>query len=130
MRYLTLGEVLEIYNQVVQVSGGGVGIRDLAGLESALAQPRQTFGGNELYPTLAEKAAALCHSLVQNHPFLDGNKRTAHAAMEVFLLLTGHEIEASVDEQQSVMLDIASGKMDRAQFAAWVSSHIREKPPA
>jgi death-on-curing protein len=127
MRYLTLGEVLEIYGQVVHVSGGGVGIRDLAGLESALAQPRQSFGGQDLYPSLADKAAALGHSLVLNHPFVDGNKRAAHAVMEVFLILNGHEIDAPVDEQERTMLEVASGKMNRADFTAWVSSHIKEK---
>ena len=128
MRYLTLGEVLELYSQVVRASGGGVGIRDMAGLESAIAQPRQTFGGQELYPDLAKKAAALCHSLVQNHPFIDGNKRTAHAAMDVFLYLNGHEIEAPVAEQERVMLDVASGRMDRAEFTKWVSAHTRKRP--
>lgn len=76
MRYLTLREILEIYQRVMQQSGGLVGIRDLAGLESAIAQPRMTFGGKELYPTVIEKAAALGFSLIQNHPFVDGNKRT------------------------------------------------------
>jgi death on curing protein len=128
MRYLSIGEVLELYRQVMELSGGGVGIRDVAGLESALAQPRQTFGGKDLYPTIAEKAAALGHSLVQNHPFLDGNKRTAHAAMEVFLLLNGHEIVATVDDQERVMLEVASGQMERAQFADWLASHISAKP--
>jgi death-on-curing protein len=66
--------------------------------------------------------------LVQNHPFVDGNKRTAHAAMEVFLLLNGHEIVASIDEQERVMLDVATGKLDRAEFIRWVSSHISPKP--
>jgi len=128
MRYLTLGEVLELYRQIMDLTGGRVGVRDIAGLESAIAQPRQTFGGRELYPSLAEKAGALGHSLVQNHPFVDGNKRTAHAAIEVFLLLNGHEVVASIDEQERVMLDVASGKMDRAEFIRWVSSHVAPKP--
>jgi death-on-curing protein len=127
MRYLTFGEVLELYKQVMQLSGGGVGIRDMAGLESALAQPRQTFGGQDLHPSLADKAATLCHSIVQNHPFLDGNKRTAHAALEVFLLLNGYEIKALVDEQEKIMLDMASGHIDRAGFTVWVASHIRQR---
>jgi death-on-curing protein len=128
MRYLTLGEVLDLFRQIMDLTGGRVAVRDIAGLESAIAQPRQTFGGRELYPSLAEKAGALGHSLVQNHPFVDGNKRTAHAAMEVFLLLNGHEIVASIDEQERVMLDVASAKMDRAEFIRWVSSHVAPKP--
>lgn len=100
MRYLTVNEVLDIYREVMRQSGEAMGIRDLGALESAIAQPRMTFGGDELYPTIAEKAAALGFSLIQNHPFVDGNKRTGHAAMEAFLVLNGYEIEASVEEQQ------------------------------
>lgn len=74
MRYLTLGEVLGIYRRVMEQSGGMAGIRDLGALESAVAQPRMTFSGEDLYPTLVEKAAALGFSLIQNHPFADGNK--------------------------------------------------------
>lgn len=98
MRYLTLAEVLELYRQIMERSGGAVGIQNLNGLESALAQPRMTFGGRDLYPTVVEKAATLGFLLVQNHPFVDGNKRTGHAAMEVFLFLNGHEINAKVEE--------------------------------
>lgn len=100
MRYLTLHEILEIYLRVMQQSGGLVGIRDLGALESAVAQPRMTFGGAELYPTVVEKAVSLGFSLIQNHPFVDGNKRTAHAAMETFLVLNRYEIRATVDEQE------------------------------
>ena len=81
-----------------------------------------TFGDNELYPTLAEKAAALGFSLIQNHPFVDGNKRTGHAAMEIFLLLNGFEIDASVDEQEQVILQVASSQRNRSEFADWVES--------
>src|SRR5512141_740047 len=103
MRYLTVHEVLEIYSHIMQQTGGGVGVRDLGALESAIAQPRMTFDGNELYPTLIEKASALGFSLIQNHPFLDGNKRIGHAAMEIFLVLNGHQIRASVDEQVEII---------------------------
>jgi prophage maintenance system killer protein len=81
-RYLTLGEVVELRRRVLQAGGGAPGIRDLGALDSAVAQPKATFGGVDLYPTVIEKAAALCLSLVQNHPFVDGNKRVGHAAME------------------------------------------------
>lgn len=84
MRYLTLREVLDVYEEIMRRSGGESGILNLGALESAVAQPRMTFDGRELYPTMAEKAAALGFSLIQNHPFVDGNKRTAHAAMELF----------------------------------------------
>jgi death-on-curing protein len=94
MRYLTLNEVLVLYRRIIEETGGTTGIRDFNLLESALAQPRQTFGGTELYPTLVEKATALGFSLIMNHPFVDGNKRVGHAAMEVFLVLNGYEIKA------------------------------------
>jgi len=103
MRYLTVSEVLEIYSRVMHQSGGLVGIHDFGALESAVAQPRMTFGGVELYPTLVEKASAPGFSLIQNHPFIDGNKRTGHAAMETFLVLNGYHIDATVDEQVEVM---------------------------
>lgn len=84
MRYLTLNEVLELYRQVMEQSGGATGIHNLNALESAIAQPRATFGGAELYGSVVEKASALGFSLVMNHPFVDGNKRVGHAAMEIF----------------------------------------------
>lgn len=96
MRYLTLSEVVELHRRLLQLTGGAVGIRDLGALESAIAQPKAGFGGVDLYPTLVEKAAALCLALVEGHAFLDGNKRVGHAAMETFLILNGAEIDASV----------------------------------
>jgi death-on-curing protein len=92
IRYLTLEEVLELHRLALEQSGGLDGVRELGGLESAVAQPQMAFGGQELYPSLAEKAAALGFSLVCNHPFMDGNKRIGHAAMETFLVLNGWEL--------------------------------------
>jgi death-on-curing protein len=89
MRYLTLGEVVALHRSVVAATGGADGIRDLGGLESALAQPKATFGGVDLYPNIVDKASALAFSLAMNHPFVDGNKRIAHAAMSVFLAQSG-----------------------------------------
>jgi death-on-curing protein len=88
MRYLTLGEVVELHRLVLAASGGAPGIRDLGALESAVAQPRASFGGSDLHPTLIEKTGALGFALAQGHPFVDGNNRVAHAAMATFLLLT------------------------------------------
>ncbi|HEX6864886.1 MAG TPA: type II toxin-antitoxin system death-on-curing family toxin, partial [Thermoanaerobaculia bacterium] len=123
MRYLTLEEVLELHRRVIEESGGSSGLRDLNALESALAQPRMTFGGEDLYPTLVDKAAALGFSLVKGHPFVDGNKRIGHAVMETFLVLNGHEIEASVDEQEAIVLGLAAGEVGREDFLEWLSSH-------
>jgi death-on-curing protein len=126
MRYITIGEVLGIYKRVMQETGGLVGIRDLGALESAIAQPYMTFGGNELYPSLVEKAAALGFSLIQNHPFTDGNKRTGHAVMESFLGLNDYEINANTDEQVEIILSLALGKLNRNEFTEWLSKHIKK----
>jgi death-on-curing protein len=83
-----------------------------------------TFGGKDLYPSIVEKAAALGYSLIQNHPFLDGNKRTGHAAMEVFLFLNDFEIQSSVDEQETIILHVASGETDREAFTGWLRDHV------
>ncbi|MBI3923265.1 MAG: type II toxin-antitoxin system death-on-curing family toxin [Armatimonadetes bacterium] len=127
MRYLVLNEVLELYRQIMEQSGGSVGLRDLRALESALAQPRMTFDGAELYPTIVEKAAALGFSIIMNPPFVDGNKRTGHAAMETFLVLSNFEIDATVDEQESIILHVASGEMTREEFTDWLRHHVVEK---
>ncbi len=95
MRHLTLGEVVELHRRLLLASGGAAGIRDIRLLESALAQPAATFDGADLHPTLVDKAAALGFSLVANHPFVDGNKRIGHAAMEVFLLHREDSVVAS-----------------------------------
>jgi len=87
MRFLSLAEVLELHRLVIRPSGGSAGVRDLGALESAIAQPRMTFDQSDLYSTIEEKAAALCLSIIANHPFVDGNKRVGHAAMETFLVV-------------------------------------------
>ena len=97
-----------------------MGIRDLGLLESAIAQPLMTFGGENLYSSAIEKAVAIAFSIMMNHPFVDGNKRTGHAAMEVFLILNGMEISASVDEQEQIILAVASGKIERETFVGWL----------
>jgi len=124
IRYLTLVEVLNLHRQIIEQSGGALGVRDLGALQSALAQPRMTFGGEDLYPTLVDKAAALGFSIIMNHPFVDGNKCTGHAAMETFLVLNGLEISASVDEQEQVILALASANSGRESFVEWLKQHI------
>ena len=124
MRYLGLSEVVELHRRLLEQTGGAAGIRDLSALESALAQPKMALAGRDLYPTLADKAAALCFSLVGNHPFVDGNKRVGHAAMETFLVLNDAEIDANLDEQERIMLDLAAGRIDRGQLADWLRQHL------
>ncbi|MCW5205859.1 type II toxin-antitoxin system death-on-curing family toxin [Desulfobulbus sp. F5] len=130
MRYLRLSEVLYLHDCILKESGGRHGVRNQGGLESALALPRQTFGEIELYPSIVEKAAILCFSLVNNHPFIDGNKRVAHAAMEIFLIRNGMELFADIDEQEQAMLHLASSSMSHEEFIAWLvnkASHRKSK---
>jgi death on curing protein len=128
-RHLKLGEVVALHRAIIETTGGISGVRDLSGLESALAQPRATFGGSDLHPGLPAKAAALGYSLALNHPFLDGNKRVAHAAMEVFLALNGLDIVADFDEQERLMLDVAAGQSSREHLEQWLDQHIKPSVP-
>ncbi|MEM8721059.1 MAG: type II toxin-antitoxin system death-on-curing family toxin [Cyanobacteria bacterium P01_G01_bin.39] len=125
IRYLTLDEVMSLHHQILGRSEKTVGVRDMGSLESAVAQPLMTFGGEDLYPTLIDKAAALGFSLVMNHPFVDGNKRTGHAAMETFLVMNSLEISASVDEQEAVILLLAAGSLNREKFTKWLESKVK-----
>ena len=124
MRYLDREEVEVLHGLPLERDGGIAGIRDLGALEAALAQPRQTFGGQDLYPSLVEKATALAFSLIKNHPLLDGSKRIGHAAMETFLDLNGHRTEATVDEAERMVLAITSGEASREKLLGWVRSHL------
>lgn len=127
MRYLTLDEVEELHALMLSRFGGAAGMRDANALDSAVAQPRMTFGGAELYPSLAEKAAALAFSLVRNHPFVDGNKRVGHAAMETFLVLNGHELSATTGDQEAFVLRLAAGQVSREELTDWIRLHLARR---
>lgn len=124
MRYLSIGEVLILYQRIMTESGGKMGIQSLSSLESSLSQPRMTFAGKDLYPTIVEKAAILGFSLIENHPFHDGNKRIGHAAVETFLILNSFEIDAPIAEQEQTMLEIAGGKMSLESFKIWLQNKV------
>ena len=124
MQLLTLEQVLTLHQQIIEQSGGATGIRDRSILESALAQPYMSYDGEDLYPTLIEKVAALGFSLINNHPFVDGNKRIGHAAIEVTLLMNGYEIQADVDTQETVILSMAASEMNRESFLKWLQRHV------
>ncbi len=126
MRYLTLGEVLALHRRILAGSGGSPGVRDFAAVASAVFQPRVSVGAKDAYPSLIEKAAALGYSLARNHGFIDGNKRIAHAAMEVFLVMNGRELNASVDEQERFMLALAAGDISRDALIEWLRAHATE----
>lgn len=124
MQLLTLEQVLTLHQGIIEQSGGATGIRDRGILESALAQPYMSYDGQDLYPTLIEKVAALGFSLINNHPFVDGNKRIGHAAIEVTLLMNGYEIQADVDTQETVILSMAASEMSRESFLEWLQRHV------
>jgi death-on-curing protein len=126
MRCLALGEVLAPHRRILAESGGNAGVRDLAAIASAVSQPRVSIGGKDAYPTLIEKAAALGYSPVRNHGFVDGNKRIAHAAMEVFFVMNGMELSASVDEQERFRLVLAAGDVSRETLIDWLRTHATE----
>ncbi len=126
-RHLTIDEVLELHRLVIAQSGGSEGMRDRGLLESAVAVPKVTFDKTELYVTVAAKAAALGYSIVCNHPFVDGNKRVGHAAMETFLVLNGWQLSADVDEQERVILQLAAGQMTRPELIQWVEGHLLQR---
>lgn len=127
IRYLTLGEVVVLHRRLIEQSGGSHGLRDLGALESAVAQPRMTFGGDDLYPTLTAKSVALGFSLIKNHPFVDGNKRVGHLSMEMMLVLNGQEIDAGVDDSERIILGVAAGAVDRAELLDWIESRVRDR---
>lgn len=124
MRYVTIEEVEELHRLVVQQSGGASGVRDRGALESSVYQPLQSFGDHELYPSVVEKAAALGFFLIQNHPFLDGNKRIGHAALEAVLMLNGYELSGAIDDHEKVVLGVARGESGRAEFTEWVKKRV------
>lgn len=127
MRYVTLIETLALHQSIIRQSGGSLGVRDLGLLESAIAQPRMTFGGQDLYGSICDKAAALGFALIMNHPFVDGNKRVGHAATEIFLILNDMELLANVNEQEQIIIAIAAGAMTREGFAAWLQNHAVQR---
>ncbi|MES5814853.1 type II toxin-antitoxin system death-on-curing family toxin [Pseudoxanthomonas sp. Soil82] len=115
---------LAIHERQLAQHGGGVGVRDEALLDSALARPRQLLASGDPPPDLASLAAALAYGLARNHPFVDGNERTAHVCYFVFLLLNDARLEASLEEMYVQMIALAEGSLDEATFADWLRARI------
>lgn len=121
--FLTLGDVLEMHTDQIERYGGETGIRDKSLLESALAMPMAGFGGELFHPSLYDKAAAYLFHIVQNHPFIDGNKRTGALAAFVFLDLNGAELNCTDDQLEEMVLEVAKGQMDKAKIAEFLKKH-------
>jgi death-on-curing protein len=122
---IDIQEVLKLHKSLVDNFGGSHGVRDLSALESALARPFQTFDGTELYPSIYEKAAALVESILINHPFIDGNKRTGYGLLRIYLGLYGFEISASIDNRYELIINIASGTLKFEGILAWLQQHTK-----
>ena len=120
---LTKEQILLLHSQLIEITGGSDGIRDIALLESALESPFQSYAGEELYPSIQAKAARLCYGLVKNHAMIDGNKRIGAHAMLTFLLINGYELSYTQKELSDLILDVAAGKSACEDILQWVLEH-------
>ncbi|MEK7407563.1 MAG: type II toxin-antitoxin system death-on-curing family toxin [Acidobacteriota bacterium] len=123
--FLSLDEVLEIHQQQIELYGGSAGLRDAAGIESAVATPQATFGGEFLHASIPAMAAAYLFHICQNHPFIDGNKRVGANAAITFLLMNGWEPTFAEDELVELVLSVASGTSGKAALTALFESRCR-----
>lgn len=127
IRFVPEAIVRAIHNDQVRLYGGSYHVRDEAGLDSALHMPQAQFGGEFLHPTIYLMAAAYGFHLCQNHPFVDGNKRTAGMVMFIFLKLSGLEPVATETDYYTVMMAVASGKMGKEQLAEWLETAVENR---
>jgi len=116
-------EVELLHRILIDKFGGSHGIRDKAALESAIARPFQTFDGNDLYSSFLEKAASLIESILVNHPFIDGNKRTGYTVLRLYLIQNGLDINASQDNKYEFVINIASGTLKYEGILSWLKSN-------
>ncbi len=123
MRTISKRQLLMLHERLIEATGGSPGLRDEGLLESAIAAPFQSFGGEDAYPSLQQKAARLAYGLVRNHPFVDGNKRIGAHAMLVLLELNGIELEYEQEELADVILSVAAGDSSYEDLLRWLFSH-------
>ncbi|MFQ3615627.1 MAG: type II toxin-antitoxin system death-on-curing family toxin [Cyanobacteriota bacterium] len=124
--FLSVTDVLVIHADQIDSFGGSLGVRDQGLLESALAQPQATFGGEFLHTTIAQQAAAYLYHLAMNHPFIDGNKRTAFAAMDAFLRLTGVLLGFTDDEVYQLVIRVVEGGLSKDEVADILQAALQE----
>ncbi len=127
-QFLSLDEALESHQQQIEIYGGSPGLRDPAALESAVATPMATFGGEFLHPTIPAMAAAYLFHLRQNHPFLDGNKRAGANAAITFLLINDWDLDLGSDELADAVLEVASGKLGKPELTKVFEARCRPAP--
>ena len=126
MRYPTLDEIIRAHDALLKKYGGSAGIRDQGLLESAVHRPQSVVFGQDAYPALFDKAAAVCHSLLFNHPFVDGNKRVAFAACHLMLLLNGWNLTSRSDETYKFLIDAIKNHSDWPMISAWLKKRSRK----
>ena len=122
--YLSVAQLEELHETQLSHYGGAGGLRDRGALEAAAARPAMTFGGEDLYPDIAAKAAALMHSLVMNHPFVDGNERVGAQAAALFLALNGGFLEITPEQLEELTLSVARGELDAESLAIWFRQRL------
>ena len=120
---LSKPQILRLHEQLVAATGGSDGLRDEGMLDSALNVPFQTFGGEDVYPSLQQKAARLCFGLIKNHPFVDGNKRIGAHAMLGFFALNGIELQYTQTELSDIILQLAASTIQSSDLLNWISTH-------
>ena len=122
----TIQDIYELHNQLEEAFVLSSGVRDENLLASAVNTPFQTFMGNDLYPSIYDKAAQLCYGIANNHPFTDGNKRTALHSMYVYLIINGFDIAASQQEVENLIINVAAGNMTNVELAYWLEKNTIE----
>ena len=120
-------EILEIHQLLIREFGGLQGVRDENGLKSAIERPFSGFGNTEFYPSPEEKAGAILESIIKNHPFTDGNKRTGYVLMRLLLMNAGKDIVAAQDKKYEFVIAVASGKLDFQQIVTWIKQRVTNR---
>lgn len=122
MNYLTIDEVYAIHQRMIKIGGGRSDVHDFTLLHSAVERPKATFGGRNLYPSIWEKATALIHSLIKNHPF-DGNKRTAYYSTKRFFFINGYLLNANKEEVIKFTVSLDVKNLSKEKISIWLSKH-------
>ena len=123
MSQLSVEEILYLHYRIIKKTGGAKGIRDLGLLKSALSRPYAGYGHVEAYPTVFDKASVIAHSIISNHPFIDGNKRTGIAAAAIFLRRNDYLLKTTQEEMVRFTLEIAQGKVEWRQISKWLKEN-------
>jgi len=124
-RFLSISQVLDIHQDEINSFGGTFAVRDEGLLDSALAQPQATFGGELLHPTIGEQAAAYLYHLAMNHPFIDGNKRTAFAVMDTFITLNGYSLNLSEEQAYNLVIQVVQRQISKEELSAFMELHLQ-----